>query len=420
MDAPDGTAGAQARPRPDDAPAPGRIVVTTSFAWPRTAGLERVVETELRELARRGLDVHLVCSRSEHDPKAWLKGLDVKVHRVPFRYLPFIPGFLFGFYFAFAAVPTLRRLAAREDAVVHAHNTFAALACIFAGLRRRTALHLHSISSQDNLAMESGYVPWPVRAMHWMDDRFNLVMEHFIYNVMPALMPVGERERVDAVAKMRRPERCHLLINGVDTDFFRPTPEAREAFRRKHGIPPDAVVVMFLGRFNPKNGTMLIAQAVPEANKRGASKAWFVFVGEGTEEAEMRRAVEGQPNVLWAPAQPSHLAYSAADVFVSHVSGIAHGHGLTVLEAMATGVATVTGADPYKDKLFEHGKDALLVRKDDPAALGEAFARLVLDAELRARLGRQAREKVVRDFSVRGQVDRILSHLGRVWREARA
>lgn len=398
---------------------PRRIVVATSFSWPRTAGLERVLHTEVRELARRGFDVHVVCSRSEHDPKDWLQGLDVKVHRMPFRYVSFLPGFVFGFYYAFASIRTLRRLARRDDAVVHAHNTFAALAAILAGLRRKTALHLHSISSQDNLAMESGYVPWPVRLQHRLDDRFNLVMEHFIYNVMPALLPVGEREHRDATRKMRHPERSHLVINGVDTDFFRPDPEARAAFRRRLGIPQDAVVVMFLGRFNPKNGTMLIAQAVPEANKRGASGAWFVFVGEGTEEAEMRRAVAGEPNVLWAPAQPSHHAYPAADVFVSHVSGIAHGHGLTVLEAMATGVATVTGADPYKNVLFEHERDLLLVQKDDPAALGEALARLVRDAELRARLGRQGREKVERDFSVRTQVDKILVHLRRVWSEAR-
>ncbi|HWH08049.1 MAG TPA: glycosyltransferase family 4 protein [Candidatus Thermoplasmatota archaeon] len=395
---------------------PRRIVVATSFTWPKTAGLERVVENEVRELARRGYDVHVVCSRSPHDPAKWLPGVDVKVHRVPFRYLGFVPGVVYGLFYAFSAARTLRRLARREDAVVHAHNTFAAIACMMAGLRRKTALHVHSISSQDNLAMESTNVPWPVRVMHRLDDALNLVVELFVYNVVPLVLPVSDRELVDCKAKMRHPERCVMVRNGIDTDFFRPDPEARAAFRKAHGIREDEVVVMFLGRFNPKNGTMTIAQAVPHANRMGAAHARFVFVGEGTEEAEMRRVTAGEPNVLFVPAMPSHLAFPAADVFASHLSNVAHGTGLTVQEAMATGVATVSGSDPYKDVLYANWKDMALVRKEDPVALAEAFVRLVNDRALREALGRQGREKILREYSVRAQVDAVLAHLTRVWR----
>lgn len=389
-----------------------RIVVTTSFSWPKPGGLERVVELELRELDKRGWDVHLVCSRSDQDPAAFLGAPDITVHRSPYKYVSFLPGFVPALYFSFANAWRIRRLA-RGGAPVHAHNTYAALAAILAGARKRTALHLHSVSSEDHKLMEAGSLPFAARVLLKIDALANRAFEALTYNLVAAVLAVSEYEWEDAKKKMRRPERAHLVRNGVDTDFFKPDPEARAEVRKRLGLGQDEKLVLFLGRFVPKNGTLVIAGAVPEANKLGGPRARWVFVGTGTEEPEMRAIFEREnvSNVSFLPPQASEKLYAAADVFVSHVGTAVEGHGLTVIEAMSCGAATVTGDDRIKRAVFEPGKDLVFVPKDDPKALARAVVDLLHDPERRARLARDGREMVVRKLSVKAQVDAVLRHV---------
>lgn len=392
---------------------PRRIVVATSFSWPKPGGLERVIELELRELHKRGRDVHLVCSRSDQDPEKFLGTAGIKVHRSPYRYVSFLPGFVPALYYAFANARRIRRLA-RGGAPVHAHNTYAALAAILAGARKRTALHLHSVSSEDHKLMEAGGLPLAARILLHVDALAHRFFEALTYNAVPAVLAVSEYEHDDARRKMRRPERAHLVRNGVDTDFFRPDPAARADVRKRLGLAEGEALVLFLGRFVPKNGTLVIAGAVPEANKLAGPPARWVFVGTGTEEPEMRAIFqrENVSNVLFLPPQASEKLYAAADVFVSHVGTAVEGHGLTVIEAMSCGAPTVTGDDRIKRAVFDPGKDLVFVPKDDPKVLARAVVDLLNDPERRARLAKDGREMVVRKLSVKAQVDAVLSHLG--------
>lgn len=392
---------------------PERVVLVTSFDWPKPGGLERVMEVEAKELLRRGIPVDFLCARSDEPPPEWLVKGGGTVHRVPYRYVSFVPGFVLGLWFSFAAAPALRRLGRRPGAVVHAHNTYAAFAAVLAGLRRRTLLHLHSVSSQDKATSEAAGLSLPVRVLNRLDTWFCLLFERFIYNVMPRVVAVSEQEHDDALTKMRRPERLKMVRNGVDVQVFKPDPATRAEVRKRLGIPENKVVVLMLGRFVPKNGTLLIAQAVPLANRLGTSDALYVFVGAGTEEPFMREVFqrEGVTNFLILPPQASPPMYAMADVFVSHVTTSLDGHGLTILEAMATGVATVSGADRIKSKVFDGARDLLLIPKDSAEEIARAFATLVKDAALRSEMGRQAREKVMRDLSIQAQVAGILAEL---------
>ena len=408
-------------PEAEAARDPERVVVVTSFDWPKPGGLERVMEVEIKELLRRGIAVDVVCSRSAEGEPGYLQGRGT-LHRRPYRYVSFVPGFVLGLFFAFSARRTLRRLGRRPGTVVHAHNTYAAFAAVLAGLRKRTLLHLHSVSSQDKATSEAAGLSLPVRVLNRLDTWFCLAFEHFIYNVMPRVVAVSEQEHDDARRKMRRPERLKMVRNGVDTEVFRPDPATRAEVRKRLGIPEDKVVVLMLGRFVPKNGTLLIAQAVPRANKLGTQDALYVFVGAGTEEPFMREVFEreGVQNVLILPPQSSPPMYAMADVFVSHVTSSLDGHGLTILEAMATGVATVSGADRIKSKVFDGKRDLMLIPKDDADEIARAFAALVKDDAMRREMGKQARGKVTQDLSIRVQVDGILAELRALLRGAAA
>jgi MMP alpha-(1->4)-mannosyltransferase len=90
--------------------------------------------------------------------------------------------------------------------------------------------------------------------------------------------------------------------------------------------------------------------------------------------------------------------YGEAEVAV--VPSLYEGFSLPAVEAMACGVpvvATTGGALP--EVVGRHGETALLVPPDDPGALAGAIARLLGDAELRARLGAAGRQRVLQHFT---------------------
>jgi len=123
-----------------------------------------------------------------------------------------------------------------------------------------------------------------------------------------------------------------------------PPPADGQAFRRRHQIPADATVVLFLGRFDPKKGLDLLVPAT-ERLRREASDLHLLVVGAGdgpsTQEAD--RLLEGPIADGWATrlgfltGGDKAAAYAAADVFA--LTSRNENFGITVVEAAGAGLA---------------------------------------------------------------------------------
>jgi glycosyltransferase involved in cell wall biosynthesis len=83
----------------------------------------------------------------------------------------------------------------------------------------------------------------------------------------------------------------------------------------------------------------------------------------------------------------------AADIFV--LPSLEDSYGLVVTEAMASALPVVVTTNVGAGELVENGISGLIVPAGDDGALADAIGRLAADPELRARMGRAARERVV-------------------------
>ena len=101
-----------------------------------------------------------------------------------------------------------------------------------------------------------------------------------------------------------------------------------------------------------------------------------------------------------------------ADLFVlpSH----AEGQAMSLLEAMAHGLAIVTTPVGAHLEAVTPGVEALLVPPGDAAALAHALTRLIDDRGLRLRLGAAARTRYAADFTI----DRYAARLAGLYGEA--
>ncbi|MEW6253926.1 MAG: glycosyltransferase, partial [Planctomycetota bacterium] len=81
---------------------------------------------------------------------------------------------------------------------------------------------------------------------------------------------------------------------------------------------------------------------------------------------------------------------------------------VVLMEAMSAGVPVVASDLSGIPELVEHEVSGLLVPPGDPAAIAAALERLANDPALRARLGRDGRAKVLREFDLAANAARLV------------
>lgn len=226
-----------------------------------------------------------------------------------------------------------------------------------------------------------------------------------------ALLPVHRVVAVSsgvraAVVRVLGPDRVVLIDNGVDVSAFGPP-----------GPPNDPPRILYAGGLTPRKGVVDLLRASERLRERGIRHELLLVGGMPDEgphaEAEVRAAAG--PDVRFLPPQPHERMpdlYGSVDLFA--LPSWWEGMPLTVLEAMATGIPVV--ATPVGDvaRAVEEGVTGLLVPPRDPEALAGALERLIVDANLRRRMGEAGRRKVERGFDAKatfGALDALYAGL---------
>jgi glycosyltransferase involved in cell wall biosynthesis len=165
----------------------------------------------------------------------------------------------------------------------------------------------------------------------------------------------------------------------------------------------EEIVFGYAARIEPGKGPLVLVDALARLQEDGRPKSRVLVAGTGPELQRVKARVRdlGLSDVWdFVGSYVGPLGCTAfmrsLDVFV--LPSFAEGTSNSVIEAMAHGlpiIASNVGGLP--DLLTEEA--GILVPSGDSVALAEAMKRLACDAELRARLGRAARERYLKLFS---------------------
>lgn len=139
-------------------------------------------------------------------------------------------------------------------------------------------------------------------------------------------------------------ERVHVIVNGVDEDLYKPDAASGEEFRRKVGVPDNAILVIGLaGRLVKDKGHPLMFEALKQAFMENESFQRNIYVLVAGDGPWGNRYKELGPNLLvLGPLEQKQLArfYNSLDVFINptlRAQGLDH----TFIEAMLSGVAVM-------------------------------------------------------------------------------
>lgn len=254
-------------------------------------------------------------------------------------------------------------------------------------------------------------------AVHFVTRRFYRNVDHIVAVGDTVKRKLVERWGLD-------PTKISVVRNGADVDLFleeRPT----EGVRARFGLGSGPVVT-FTGSFQPWHGVDLILEAFRLVSAR-LPQAQMLFVGDGGLRPELEQRVRDyglQSRVVFT-GRVSHEDVASL-LRVSDVAAIYHrGEAAEIVETplklfeyMAAGRAIIAPSVPNMRHILEHERSALLVPPDQPPALADSIVRLLLDENLRIRLGRQAREEAVDNHSWSRAVGELEDVFGRILRRA--
>jgi glycosyltransferase involved in cell wall biosynthesis len=211
----------------------------------------------------------------------------------------------------------------------------------------------------------------------------------------------------------RPPTEYPVVRCPVDTDEF----------RMARRLTSDGVRILTVCRLVPKKGVDQLLEALALLKNANTSFTCQI-IGDGPERwvLQSRAKKLGLSScVKFTGSQPNHVVRQAmqnAHIFVLPCrignDGDRDGIPVALMEAMASGVAVVSSALPTICELIDSGKSGVLLPPNSPVELSAVMHKLIADPEARESLARAGRCRVVDEFSLRTNTNRLTSILKEV------
>jgi glycosyltransferase involved in cell wall biosynthesis len=212
---------------------------------------------------------------------------------------------------------------------------------------------------------------------------------------------VPGRAAADYAASLGLPaDRIAVAPNATDLEIFGSRVAAersgRDELRARHGI--DGCCTLSVGRLSREKGPDVLVRAFAHD-----VPGTLVLIGDGPQEAELRRLLEARDGPAPVPERVLLVGrrerdelppwYAAADVFC--LPSRSDTWGMVLSEAAAAGLPLVaTEAAGAGHDLIEEGVNGYRVPVEDERALAEALRRAADDPAWRSRAGLRSRELV--------------------------
>ncbi len=208
----------------------------------------------------------------------------------------------------------------------------------------------------------------------------------------------------------------HTIYHGLNTQAFTPHAQA---------VEPDPPVILTVGRVVEKKGFPVLLQACRLLKERGIRFELLFISGAGVGEPALVKLIDDldlSDVIRLRPAVTQEVLkeiYQQVTFFALACqiaeNGDRDGIPNVLVEAMAAGLPVVSTTVSGIPELIEHGVSGWLVAPKDAVALADALEKLIAAPALCERLGKAAREKVIRRFDAEANVDvlhqLLLKHL---------
>jgi phosphatidylinositol alpha-mannosyltransferase len=344
---------------------PLRIGLVTEYYYPHLGGICEHVHFFAREARRHGHEVDIITSN--------LAGAEPQANVI--RLGRSLPIYFNGSQARFTVGRTLRRdvkqvLRDGRYDIVHVHSPLTPVLPVF--------------------AIEEAEVPVIGTFHTYFDRSVNYrILQRFFQRRLDMLSAAIAVSQSTIVALERYFDADWKIIpNGIDTELFQPN------VPRPNEMRADVPTILFLGRFDPRNGLSTLIDAFKRVKGRGR-RAQLLIVGDGPLRKHYYKQAGRDPDITFAGAvlegRPSYYAHSAMYACPTTKASF----GITLLESMACQTPIVCSDILGFRDVVMHQREALMVPREDRDSLTNGLVHLLDDEGLRRRLGETGRKRAL-------------------------
>lgn len=344
-----------------------RILHLAKYYWPRSGGMERVVQGLAEGAAERGHEAEVIAITAFGDPPPG------KRRRTPVKRA-----------WSFAPVGT------QEIAPAY----------LAAAWKRADVIHLHHPNSLADIAyaLRPSLAPLVVtQHADYPSFKYKLPSKYALWRAEAIVVP--SRAHIALCSELRGfEEKVTVIPFGISERRWELVPPPPP------GNPPRALFIGHLNAFKGVDFLLRALELVPDLR--------LDIVGSGPQSNRLRtlaRALAVEDRVKWYGEYPDEdlpRRMADADFLVLPSVSVEEMFGMVLLEAMAAGRPVITTDVPSGVReVNAPGVTGLEVPMRDVVALAEAMRTLAEDSGLRDRLGRAGRERVRQKFSLAAMMD---------------
>lgn len=379
-----------------------KILMISDVYFPRVNGVSTSIRTFAQSLRALGHDVHLVAPHYADQPAlsmedtSWITRIDArKIVFDPEDYLMKWPALM-------AYADSLRP---GDYDVVHIHTPFIAH---YAGLRIAKKLQVPVVETYHTFFEDymHHYLPWVPRSIAVRIAR--RVSKNQCQQVDTVVSPSAQMRTVLQQYGVTTP--VTVIPTGLDASRFVQGDGA--TFRQKYDIPPQRPLLMYVGRVAYEKNIQFLLEML-HLVIQDHPDVLLVITGEGPAEAMLKKMTKEkglQQYVLFLGYLDREIglnaAYQAADIFV--FASKSETQGLVLLEAMAQSTPVVAIAELGTASILVQERGALIA-EDDEVHFAEQVQTLLIDHQLRQRVGEQGRVYVEQAWSSDVQAQKLLA-----------
>lgn len=272
---------------------------------------------------------------------------------------------------------------------------------------------IHSHSGCSFYAAISGRLAGVKRIIHTdhgrlIPDKMGLILEDKIASILLNAYVAVSYELSNYLqyrVKINK-DKIITIINGVDTDCFKPFPEVeKKDVKKEIGVLEDAEIIGTVCRLDPVKNLIFMIETVKDILKK-REKTILLIVGEGPERKHIEDVVDklelNKKIILLGKRNDVEKIMPILDIFV--LPSISEGTSMTILEAMSCGIPVIASTVGGNPAIVSEGRNGFLFPLDSPEVLTNRVLELLIDKEKRKAMGKEARKIVEERFSFNGML----------------
>jgi len=378
---------------------------------------------EIRELRRIGFDIRVASIRASDRPFEQLTWEEQEEQRATFyiktggcaaasaahlrillsRPFSYLRGLVYALWLGGRHVrAALRNLLYFAEAVV-----------LVGWMQREGLCHVHTHFSSTVVLLARCVLPIRTSATIHGSDEFSDPAKYHLKQKMASLdllRTISEygRGQLTSLGPSVHWNKVRVSRLGVDPEAYSPRP-----FRWN----PSPFEILCVGRLVARKGFYVLFTALERLVREGRAVRLRI-AGDGPERPGLERdaAERGlMRHVIfegWQNTAGVSALYQQADIFA--LPSFAEGIPVVLMEAMATEIACVATSIAGIPELIRNDVDGLLVQPSNEEELAAALARLLDEPELRLRLGKSARQRVVECYDLGRNTAEFAAILGEI------